>query len=89
MRAAWAITMDRNLKQSTHDRVIGQLSEILGKPMEQLQRSYDSPRQSPLLPAIVKALPEGVAKAMFKCVTTFQGMPPLAHVVNDPRYVGR
>src|SRR2546423_1515972 len=52
-RAAWAITMDRNLKDSTHDRVIGQLSEILGKPMEQLQRSFDSPRQSPLLPAIV------------------------------------
>jgi len=52
-RAAWVITLDRNLKRSTRDRVLGQLSETLGLKLSDLRARYESPRQSVLKPAIV------------------------------------
>jgi penicillin-binding protein 2 len=52
-RAAWAVTLDRDLRDTTRERVLGQLSEILGRPLGDLERRYNSPRQSPLRPAIV------------------------------------
>ncbi|HWS48286.1 MAG TPA: penicillin-binding protein 2 [Acidimicrobiia bacterium] len=52
-RAAWAVTVDRNLGTKTHARVMGQLSELLGIPLKSLQAAYDSQRQSPLQPAVV------------------------------------
>jgi penicillin-binding protein 2 len=52
-RAAWAITLDRNLTRPTRDRVLGQLSETLGLPLGKLRQRYNSPRQSLLKPAIV------------------------------------
>src|SRR3954453_21891926 len=52
-RAAWAITLDRNLKDETRDKVLGQLSEILEVPLTKLREKYYSPRQSPLRPAVV------------------------------------
>ena len=52
-RAAWAVTVDRALKKKVRDRVLGQLSEVLGIPQTALQAAFDSPRQSPLLPAVV------------------------------------
>ncbi len=52
-RAAWAITLDRNLKRATRSRVLGQLSETLGRPLTDLRRRYNSPRQSLLKQAIV------------------------------------
>jgi penicillin-binding protein 2 len=51
--AAWAVTVDRNLKKSTHQRVMGQLSELLGIPQSQLEQRFKSPRQTVLKPAIV------------------------------------
>jgi penicillin-binding protein 2 len=53
-RAAWALTIDRSLKPARRQQVIGQLSELLGVKESDLQAAYDSPRQSPLLPAVVK-----------------------------------
>jgi penicillin-binding protein 2 len=54
-RVAWAVTVDRDLGTRTRTRVIGQLAELLGTPYTAvaLQSQYDSPRQSPLKPAIV------------------------------------
>ncbi len=52
-RAAWAITLDRDLTRSTRNRVLGQLSETLGRSLDDLNRRYNSPRQSMLKPAIV------------------------------------
>jgi penicillin-binding protein 2 len=54
-RVAWAVTIDRDLSTRTRTRVIGQLAELLGAPYTaaSLQSQYDSPRQSPLKPAIV------------------------------------
>jgi penicillin-binding protein 2 len=52
-RAAWAIAIDRNLKKHLRTQVLGQLSELLGVPEPILQAAYDSPRQSPLEPAIL------------------------------------
>jgi penicillin-binding protein 2 len=51
--AAWAVTVDRTLTKKTRTQVMGQLSELLGLPEQKLQAAYDSPRQSPLKPAIV------------------------------------
>ena len=33
--------------------MLGQLSEVLGIPQSDLQSAYNSPRQSPLMPAVV------------------------------------
>jgi penicillin-binding protein 2 len=54
-RVAWAVTIDRDLDARTRTRVIGQLAELLGgeNTAANLQSRYDSPRQSPLKPAIV------------------------------------
>jgi penicillin-binding protein 2 len=54
-RIAWAVTIDRDLDAKTRVRVIGQLAELLGPPYtsDALQSQYDSPRQSPLKPAVV------------------------------------
>jgi penicillin-binding protein 2 len=52
-RAAWAVTVDRNLKPGDRNRLLGQLSELLGKPQTDLQANYDSPRQSVLKPPVV------------------------------------
>src|SRR5262249_9148778 len=52
-RAAWAITVDRKLKPAERDRLLGQLSDLLGKPQTDLQANYESPRQSVLTPAVV------------------------------------
>jgi penicillin-binding protein 2 len=52
-QVSWALTLDRNLSKSTHNRVMGQLSELLGVPLKSLQASFDSVQQSPLKPAIV------------------------------------
>jgi penicillin-binding protein 2 len=51
--AAWAVTVDRRLKKTTLDKDLGQLAELLSQPVTQLRASYNSPRQSPLLPAVV------------------------------------
>jgi penicillin-binding protein 2 len=51
--ASWAVTLDRNMKRSTRDRVLGQLSELLGKPEKDLLSAYNDLRQSPLKPAIL------------------------------------
>jgi penicillin-binding protein 2 len=51
--AAWAVTVDRHLKKDTRDRVLGQLSEVLGIKESTLRANYDSVRQSPLMPAVV------------------------------------
>src|SRR5436190_21940682 len=53
--ASWAVTLDRNLKRATRDRVIGQLSELLGKPEKELRSAYTDLRQSPLKPAILES----------------------------------
>ena len=52
--AAWAVTVDRDLGPNTRDRVLGQLAEVLGIPEKTLRSNYDSKRQSPLEPAVVK-----------------------------------
>lgn len=52
-RTTWAITVDRTLDDETRDRVLGQLSEVLRVPAEQLEENFDDVRQSPLKPAIV------------------------------------
>ena len=54
-RAAWAITVDRQLDPETRDRVLGQLAEVLAPQytLEQLMENFDDLRQSPLKPAIV------------------------------------
>jgi penicillin-binding protein 2 len=54
-RVAWALTLDRTLSSERRTRVIGQLAELLGTPYtaQGLQQQYDSPRQSPLKPAIL------------------------------------
>src|SRR5262249_23073394 len=51
--AAWAVTVDRNLTSKVRDQVMGQLSELLGVPEKALLEQYNSPRQSPLTPAVV------------------------------------
>src|SRR5260221_9604791 len=51
--AEWAVTVDRNLSLKTRDRVLGQLSEVLGMPEKKLLANYESNRQSPLAPAVV------------------------------------
>ncbi len=52
--AAWAVTVDRNLRSKTRDRVLGQLAEVLQTPEKTLLANYESVRQSPLQPAVVK-----------------------------------
>ncbi len=52
--AAWAVTVDRHLSQTTLDRVLGQLAEVLKVDEKTLRANYNSVRQSPLQPAIVK-----------------------------------
>ncbi|MDQ1435258.1 MAG: penicillin-binding protein 2, partial [Actinomycetota bacterium] len=51
--AAWAVTVDRNLSKTARDRVLGQLSEVLGIKETTLLANYESNRQSPLMPAVV------------------------------------
>ncbi len=53
--AAWGITIDRNLKKTTLDKDLGQLAELLAPQggVGALRAAYNSPRQSPLLPAVV------------------------------------
>jgi penicillin-binding protein 2 len=51
--AAWAVTVDRDLGPKTRDRVLGQLSEVLGIPQKTLLSNYQSNRQSLLAPAVV------------------------------------
>lgn len=52
-RVSWAITIDRDISTERRDKVIGQLAELLQLEVEQLLSQYESPRQSPLEPAIV------------------------------------
>jgi penicillin-binding protein 2 len=52
-RAAWAVTVDRDLKEDARTKILGQLSEVLGIAQEKLQAAYDSDRQSVLKPAVV------------------------------------
>jgi penicillin-binding protein 2 len=52
-RAAWAVTLERDLDSRTRARVLGQLSETLGEDLGDLRENYESERQSPLRPAIV------------------------------------
>jgi penicillin-binding protein 2 len=54
-RAAWAITVDRQLDNDARDLVLGQLAEVLAPQytVEQLAANFDDLRQSPLKPAIV------------------------------------
>ncbi len=52
--AAWAVTVDRNLPKTTLTRVLGQLAEVLQVDEKTLRANYESVRQSPLQPAIVK-----------------------------------
>jgi penicillin-binding protein 2 len=51
--ASWAVTVDRNLKFATRNRVLGQLAEVLAVPEKTLLANYNSVRQSPLKPAVV------------------------------------
>jgi penicillin-binding protein 2 len=52
-RAAWAVTLDRDLKTRTREHVLGQLSELIGVEPKDLRDNYQSARQSPLRPAII------------------------------------
>src|ERR1700689_5192577 len=52
-RAAWAVTVDRDLSKHTAARVLGQLAEQLKLPEKDLESQYTSQRQSPLEPAVV------------------------------------
>jgi penicillin-binding protein 2 len=52
-RASWAVTVDRGLSKGTAARVLGQLAEQLGIPVQDIVSQYESPRQSPLVPAVV------------------------------------
>jgi len=52
-RPSWALTVDRMLDERTLTRVLGQLGEQLGIDSKTLLSHYQSPRQSPLKPAIV------------------------------------
>lgn len=52
-RASWAVTIDRNISTQSRDKVIGQLSELLGLKPKVLLSQYESLRQSPNEPAIV------------------------------------
>ena len=69
----WAITVERTLDDETLERVLGQLSEVLRVPAEQLHDNYDDVRQSPLKPAIVAV---GVTEA--------QRVAVLEHVEDYP-----
>jgi penicillin-binding protein 2 len=53
--AEWAVTVDRKLSKATHERVIGQLAEVLAPQYtaEQLESNFKDVRQTPLKPAIV------------------------------------
>src|SRR3979409_2353356 len=51
--AAWAVTVDRNLSKTARDRVLGQLSGVLGLKGTTLLANCGSQRQSPLMPAVV------------------------------------
>jgi penicillin-binding protein 2 len=52
-RPSWAVTIDRDLKKSARDKVIGQLAELLHVDVSLLLSHYESDRQSQLEPAIV------------------------------------
>jgi len=52
-RLSWAVSVDRDLGPKTRVRVLGQLSELLGRPYKDLLTAYQSKAQSPLLPAVV------------------------------------
>jgi len=52
-RPSWAVTVDRTLEEDTVDRLLGQLAEQLGIPVQELESHYHSSRQSQLKPAIV------------------------------------
>jgi penicillin-binding protein 2 len=52
-RPSWAVTVDRSLSERTATRVLGQLGEQLGIPIDTLESQYVSKRQSPLKPAVV------------------------------------
>jgi penicillin-binding protein 2 len=53
-RAAWAVTLERDLKKDEHEAVIGRLSELLKVEGLELEAAFTSPRQSPLLPAVIR-----------------------------------
>src|SRR5690242_6408067 len=71
--AAWAVTVDRNLKKATHERVMGQLSELLGVPQTTLEARFKSPRQTPLKPAVIAPK-----------ITTDQRLAILQHIDDYP-----
>lgn len=52
-RAAWAVTVDRDLETDESEKILGQLAELLGTPVEKLEAAYKSTRQSVLKPAVV------------------------------------
>jgi penicillin-binding protein 2 len=73
-RAAWSLTIDRQLENATRARVIGQLAELLAVPPEQLEANFHDLRQSPLKPAIVAVdVPEPVRLAVLEHIEDFPG----------------
>jgi penicillin-binding protein 2 len=52
-KAAWAITVSREISVEERERVLGQLAEVVGSPVEDLEARFSDLRQSPLKPAIV------------------------------------
>jgi penicillin-binding protein 2 len=52
-RAAWAVTVSRDLDEEAREKILGQLSELLGIPQKTLQERFDSVQQSVLKPAVV------------------------------------
>ena len=52
-RAAWAVTVDRDLTEDARTKILGQLSEVLGIELKKLEAAYNSDRQSVLKPAVV------------------------------------
>ncbi len=93
-RAAWAVTLDRNLNKATRERVLGQLSELLGVPQPQLEAAYASKRQTPLKPAVLKLdITEDARLALLEHLSDYPGVHivqltvreyPMAQKLNDP-----
>ena len=52
-KAAWAITVSREISLEERERVLAQLAEVVGAPVEDLEVRFNDLRQSPLKPAIV------------------------------------
>jgi penicillin-binding protein 2 len=74
--AEWAVTIDRQLDDDDHERVIGQLAEVLAPQYtaEQLEQNFTDVRQTPLKPAIVAVgVPEQARIAILEHIEDYPG----------------